>query len=242
MTRHLEPVSNGKQIYVSENCRFSTDTILLADFSMPKKNERCADFGTGCGLIPILWAIRSTVKKAYGIEIQKDACALFADSIRLCGFEDRLEAIEGDLRGLSDERLRELDLIACNPPYKPLGSGIRSKAKEEDLARHEVTLSLFEAAKAAGAMLRFGGRFCVCQRPERLAEVMEAFRANRIEPKRLRFVQQRAGKTPFLFLLEGKRGAKPYLRVEPVLMIEENGVYSEEMMRIYGDYKNSPEL
>ncbi len=239
--RKLEPVSKEKKIYVSERHKFSTDTILLADFSMPKKNERCADFGTGCGLIPILWAIRSPMKKAYGIELQKDACALFADSIRLCGFEEKLEAIEGDLRSLSDERLRELHRIACNPPYKPIGSGIRSSAPQEDLARHEVTLTLNDAAKAAASMLRFGGRFCVCQRPERLPEVLEAFRANRIEPKRLRFVQQRAGKPPFLFLLEGRLGAKPFLKVEPVLLVEENGGYTEEMMRIYGDYKSAPQ-
>ena len=240
--RELEPVSKGKKIYVSEQHRFSTDTILLADFSMPKRNERCADFGTGCGLIPILWAIRSQMKKAYGIEIQKDACALLADSIRLCGFEEKLEVIEGDLRNLQNDDIRELDLISCNPPYKPLGSGIRSKTQEDDLARHEVTLSISDAAKAAAARLRFGGRFCVCQRPERLCEVMEAFREHKIEPKRLRFVQQRSGKAPFLFLLEGKLGAKPFLTVEPVLLIEENGIYSGEMMHIYGDYKNSPIL
>lgn len=31
--KHLEPLGSGIKIYVSDSYRFSTDTILLADFS-----------------------------------------------------------------------------------------------------------------------------------------------------------------------------------------------------------------
>lgn len=79
----------------------------------------------------------------------------------------------------------------------------------------------------------------MCQRPERLSDVISSMRAHNIEPKRLRFVQQRPGKAPKLFLIEGRRGGKPGgLIVEPVLLIEgENGDFSEEMIKIYGEYK-----
>ena len=68
---------------------------------------------------------------------------------------------------------------------------------------------------------------------------MGAMRANNIEPKRLRFVQQRKTKAPKLFLIEGRRGGKPGgLIVEPVLFIEdEGGNFSQEMIGIYGQYK-----
>ena len=64
-------------------------------------------------------------------------------------------------------------------------------------------------------------------------------RNNSIEPKRLRFVQQRKDKAPKLFLIEGRRGGKPGgLKVEPVLFVEnESGGFSDEMIRIYGQYK-----
>ena len=79
----------------------------------------------------------------------------------------------------------------------------------------------------------------MCQRPERLGDVITAMRDNDIEPKRLRFVQQRKTKAPKLFLIEGRRGGKPGgLIVEPVLLIEnESGEFSEEMIEIYGQYK-----
>ena len=60
-----------------------------------------------------------------------------------------------------------------------------------------------------------------------------------IEPKRLRLVQQRRDKAPKLFLAEGKRGGNPGgLVTLPTLFIEgDNSGLSEEMINIYGDYK-----
>ena len=60
----------------------------------------------------------------------------------------------------------------------------------------------------------------------------------RMEPKRLRFVQQRPESPPWLFLLEGKLGAKPFLQVEAPLLIEGEGGFSKEVLRIYQKEKN----
>lgn len=79
----------------------------------------------------------------------------------------------------------------------------------------------------------------MCQRPERLSDMICSMRNFRIEPKRLRFVQQRMSKAPKLFLIEGRRGGNPNgLIVEPTLFIEkEGGELSDEMIEIYGAYK-----
>ena len=78
------------------------------------------------------------------------------------------------------------------------------------------------------------GRFCLCQRPERLTDVLLAMRQNGLEPKRLRWVQQRSEKAPWLFLAEGKAGAKPGLVTEPPLIVENaDGSYTDEMKQIY---------
>lgn len=236
-----EPISKEKYIYVSQYHKFSTDTILLADFSMPKPGEICADIGTGCGMIPMLWAVRSKMKKAYGIEIQEDAADMAEKSARENGFEEKIVIINADIKEIRDDRLKELHLVSCNPPYKPIGSGIRCEEEQKDVARHEISCSIEDVAKAANSMLRFGGRLCICQRPERLCEIMGILRKYSLEPKRLKLVQQRRDKKPFLFLLEAKKGGKPYLTVEPTLFVEEGGCFSDEMMKVYGDYKSSPE-
>ena len=91
-----------------------------------------------------------------------------------------------------------------------------------------------EVCNAAAWLLQYGGHFCLCQRPERLTDVLLAMRQAGLEPKRLRWVQQRPEKAPWLFLVEGKAGAKPGLTVEPPLIVESaDGSYSDEMKMIY---------
>ena len=71
-----------------------------------------------------------------------------------------------------------------------------------------------------------------------MAAVRAELCAAGLEPKRLRGEQQRPDREPFLFLVEAMRGGRPGLRVEPVLFVEgERGGWSEEMLKIYGEYK-----
>ncbi len=124
-----------------------------------------------------------------------------------------------------------------NPPYKPLGTGIESLGESAKIARHEICCNIEDAVKAAAYLLKYGGRFCMCHRPERLADAISLMRAYRLEPKRLRFVVDKQGEEPFLFLIEGKKNAKPFLRVEPTLSIKkENGKFTEEMLKVYGSF------
>lgn len=238
---HLEPLGGGVKIYVTESYHFSTDTILLADFSAPKNGKKCADLGTGCGTIPLLWLKNNPTISVDAVEIQENACTLAQKNIELNNLAENMRVINADLRELSGKlQFGSYDLVACNPPYKLSGSGIQNPESAKQIARHETECTLDDICLSASKLLQFGGRFCVCQRPERLADVMESMRRFSIEPKRLRLVQQRKSKAPKLFLLEGrKNGNRGYLDVMPTLFIEdENGGFSDEMMKIYGNYKS----
>ena len=238
---HIEPLGNGVKIYVSKSYHFSTDTILLADFSMPKSGKKCVDLGTGCGTIPLLWLKRDRSISVDAVELQKSACELAEKSVELNGFADNMRVINSDLRELRGTLgFGCYDVVACNPPYKQGGTGIKNPESAQLIARHESECTLGDICAAASKLLQFGGRFCVCHRPERLADVMESMREADIEPKRLRLVQQRKSKAPKLFLLEGRKsGNRGFLDVLPTLFIEdENGGFSDEMLAIYGDYKS----
>lgn len=233
-----EPLSPKISVLVTPEHHFSTDTLLLAWFSMPKNNEMCADFGTGCGTIPLLWAARSKPQKIWAVEIQKQAAAQANFSVNFNNLQEKIQVINADLRSISTEHIpKNLHLVAFNPPYKAIGSGIVNKNNSSRVARHEQTCTLKEASEAASSVLRFGGRFCLCQRPERLCDATEAMRSAGIEPKRMRLVQYRASKRPSLFLLEGRKGGNPGLVIEPVLLLtDDNGNQTEELKQIYGTY------
>ena len=73
----------------------------------------------------------------------------------------------------------------------------------------------------------------MCNRPERLGDVISAMKAADIEPKLLRFVSNTPEQAPWLFLIEGKKGSKPYMKVAPSLFMQGEDGYSDEVKKIY---------
>lgn len=234
-----EPLAGGRVIFVSADSRFGTDAVLLADFASPKRIDRAVDLCTGGGIIPLLWLCGDAPReKVIGVEIQRECCALAERSIAANGDGDRFRVLECDLREINQFLPREqYSLVTCNPPYFAAGSGFPNQSEGRAIARSEVMCDSYDVCRAARYLLKYGGRLCVCQRPERLTDVICAMREQGIEPKRLRLVQQRKESEPWLVLLEGRRGGKPGLKCLPALIVEDvGGRYSDEMKRIYGRY------
>lgn len=241
----LEPLGNGVEIIVNDIHHFSTDTILLADFAAPKQGDCVVELGTGCGTMPLLWTREQRCKEIVALDIQENAVDMLKRSIEHnkenghtnCECITPLHADLKDLKGKLP--FGHYNLVVCNPPYKLSGSGIKNPEEQKTLARHEESCTLDNICEAASRLLQFSGRFCICQRPERLCDVMLSMRKFDIEPKRLRLVQQRPDKEPKLFLLEGRyKGKVGFMQVQPVLFIEdEQGDFSREMKQIYGLYK-----
>lgn len=237
---HLEPLGKNISIYVSDSYHFTTDTILLANFSKPNGKKKCVELGTGCATIPLLWCKDNLNLEIKAVEIQKDACTLANKSICLNNLQEQIEIINEDLKELKNKiNFGYFDTVVCNPPYKLSGSGILNPDSKKHIARHETECTLSDICACASKLLKFGGSFFVCQRPERLSDVIEEMRKVNIEPKTLQLVQQNKNKAPKLFLLEGKRsGKRGFMKVLNTLLIEDdNGNYSKEMIDIYGEYK-----
>lgn len=232
-----ETLGENLSICVSPDHKFGTDSFLLADFAAPKRKETACDLGTGCGIIPLLWFRRrlDAPRQAFGVELQQKGVFQLTQTInRHRELVGRITGIHSDLKELAGKLpAGGFDVVTCNPPYKPAQTGILSRSDPDKIARHETACTIGDVSAAAARLLRFGGRLCLCQRPERLTDVLEALRQNGLEPKRLRFVQQRQEKAPWLFLVEARKGGKPFLRVEPPLLVEGEGGFSPELLRIY---------
>ena len=230
---------NGKlKICTSNEHKFGPDAFLLSDFAQVKRKDRCVDLGTGCGIIPLLWfrEPEDAPQVAYGVDIQPQAIQQMKLTVEACNLQERLIPVEGDLKDLSPQLPADsFTLVTCNPPYKATNTGILNEADAHTIARHEILCNINEVCRAAARLLKFGGRLCICQRPERLLDTLEAMRNNKIEPKRLRFVQKKGDTAPWLFLVEGKKGSAPYMKVEAPFLIQakDSDENSDELRRVY---------
>ncbi len=234
-----EKLAENLDIFISEAHIFTSDAIVLADFAKPRHKDKCCDLGTGNGIIPLLWLRDFKPKEITAVELSDSAIELFEKTLKHNHIEDKVNLIHHDLRDLKNILPNEyFDIVTINPPYKKLGTGIINEKEDYKNARHEFNCNLFDAAKAASYLLKFGGRYCMCQRPERLPEMFEAMKKYKIEPKMMREVIQRKGKEPSLILLEGKKGAQEGFRINPPLFIEnDDGTYTKDADELFNSYK-----
>lgn len=234
-----EPLGCGHYIYVSHHHNFGTDAILLADFARPKNKDRIVDLGTGCGIIPMLMHRHTDFKSAVGVDISKEACRLAVRSVNEQNI-DNISVVCSNLTELKGKVEFGINtLVTCNPPYKKNGAGLQNPDSVCRTARHEIACTLEDIVGVSAKLLQTSGRLCMCHRPERLTDLICLMRQYKIEPKRLRTVAQRKGESPWLVLVEGRRCGNSGLTVEPQLYIEENGEFSDEMIKIYGSYKEA---
>ena len=211
-----------------------TDSILLANFARPAPRDRVLDLGTGTGILPLLLAFDRPSLTATAVELDPAACDLARENMELNGLSQRVSVLSGDLR-----HHRELiptgrfDLTVSNPPYFPVGSG-QGASNGLVYARGDGTCTLDDLCRAAAWATRWGGRFCLVFRPDRLTDLLCALREHGLEPKRLRPVHHHASAPVNLVLVEARRGGNSGLLWEPDLYLyNADGTETAELRSIY---------
>lgn len=225
-----------KIIQKKDGYRFSIDPVLLCAFARVEEGEQVADLGTGAGVVPLILARRTAARRLVGVEIQPALADRARRSVRLNALEDRVEIVEGDLRNLGEVlEPGDFDVVLANPPFRKSGSGRQAPREERAAARHELAGGVTDFLRAAVLLLRHGGRFYVIFLAERLAELLAEMRQRGLEPKRLRCVHSRFEAKARMVLVEGRKGGRCGLTVEPPLFVYEGEKYSPEVSRIYGE-------
>ncbi len=227
-----EDLGEGYKICVSSEHRFGTDAFLLADFASPRHKDKVIDLCTGDGIVALLMSRDNKPKEIFAVEIQEKAYKQLCLS-REASNAGEIVPVMADLKEWRPPH--QVDVITCNPPYKIDNTGAKNEVEAVSIARHEIACTVYDVCAAARKMLKFGGRLCICNRPERLSDCIEAMRQNGIEPKRLRTVHKDTNSDAWLILLEGAMGGAKFMKVLPPLIVKgDNGeAYSEEMKRIY---------
>lgn len=214
--------------------RLGTDSVLLAHFAKNNRDRRACDLGCGAGVLSVLLAWHNPALYVDAIDLLPQAVENARENAAVNGLEERIAARCLDIRDYRALEAGAYDHVTTNPPYYAEGSGKAPRSPSLASARQEKTCTLRDICEAAAYLTRWGGRFTLVHKPERMAEVITLCSAHGLEPKRLRLVQHKARSQPSLFLLECRRGGRPGLKVEPPLILaEEDGSDSAEIREIY---------
>lgn len=218
---------------------FSLDSIMLANFvSIRLRDSNILDVGTGNAIIPLILSLR-TNKNIVGVEIQDKLVALANKSIIYNNLVDQITIINDDIKNYSKFNNNKFDVVVCNPPFfKNNGSNYINLSEEKAIARHEITLNLSDLLKCAKILLKSNGNFAMVHRTERLLEIIEEFKKNNIEPKRIQFVYENINKGSTLVLIEGQFNGKPGLIIDkPFILYNLDGSMTEEYNNLLTEVK-----
>lgn len=226
----------GLKIYQdTEMFSFSLDSVLLANFVTLNKNiKEVLDIGSGNAVIPMILSTK-TKANITGIEIQEKSFNLGDKSIKYNKLEDRINFINTDIKEYKKNNSQELfDVITCNPPYfKVIETSNLNKNDYKTIARHEIKLNLSELFKIASYLLKNKGNIAIVHRPERLIEIIEEMKKNRIEPKKIQFIYPGKDKEANILLIEGVKNGNPGLKILPPLYSHENNEYTSEIKKYF---------
>ena len=199
---------------------FGVDAVFLSDFVKVKPGETVLDLGTGNGIIPILLSAKTGGKKFTGLEIQENTADMARRSVAYNHLEDRIEIVTGDIKEAAEIfKPAFFDVITTNPPYMLSQHGLSNPDDAKAIARHEVLCTLDDILRESMRLLQDKGRFYMIHRPFRLTEIMIKMNHYKIEPKRIQFIHPYIDKEPVLVLIEGVRGARSRVTVEPPIII-----------------------
>lgn len=226
----------NRKIFQDDECfSFSLDSVMLANFVTIRLRDRnILDLGTGNGAIPLIVSLR-TDKNIVGVEIQKRLSDMAEKSVKYNNLSEQIKIINVDMKEfVNSNNIESFDVITCNPPYFRVNEkNYFNLSLEKLIARHEVKVTLSDVFYVSRKLLKNNGNLAIVHRPERLLEIFDLFRKNSIEPKRIRFVYEKASKESTLVLIEGQKNGRPGLKIEkPLILYNEDGSMTGEYEKL----------
>lgn len=255
-------IKNMKIIQNKNGFCFGIDSVLLSDFAKEiKDNARVVDLGTGTGILGILLCAKTNLQEIIGVEIQKEVAEMAQRSVRLNCLENKFKILNLDIKEIknkdkfNDKKIEKnqkinhkvdtrntetileknsFDYVVTNPPYKKINTGKINTNEKKLISRHELTANLDDFIETAQYLLKDKGTLFMVHRPDRLVDILQEMRKEKIEPKEIRFVYPKIKEEPNLVLIKGIKNARPFLKMDkPLYVYDEEGNYTEEILEIY---------
>src|SRR3972149_1037889 len=96
----LDEIQDVPIIQPKKGHRFTTDSILLARLSTPKKHAKVLELGTGCGIVSIILSKRIPSLRITAVEIQEDMARVAERNVIMNNMKPRISVLNRDIKEL----------------------------------------------------------------------------------------------------------------------------------------------
>ncbi|MDO5713305.1 MAG: methyltransferase [Tissierellia bacterium] len=210
---------------------YSVDSVFLTHFASPK--GKVADLGCGTGLLSLYAAYQKEVIRVDSVDILPEVINLLEQSIKYNHLEDIVYAYCEDVLDFSESHKNTYDTVLVNPPY--FKNSLKKLSPYKALAKQEENRSLEDFIYGASRLLKGGGRGYFVLPAQRLVDGLTWLRTYKLEPKRIQFLSKKQGEPPFIFAVEGLKGGKSFLKIEPSQFLYDKEGRPLDYKNIYGE-------
>lgn len=196
--------------------RFSTDALLLAQFTPLEKINFFAELGTGCGVIALELLKRKPAMQALALDYNKELLESAKENALLYACEKNIAFVEEDLRNfpkvhntITKDFQNSCELVVCNPPWllENQGKLPKDEIKRNALFGDKHTYNTF--FRAARYFLKERGLLSFVTIPERVEHSFSALSANTFVLKKIQFVHKSVDREAiFMLVLAELKGKK----------------------------------
>lgn len=196
--------------------KFGADAFALANFATSyvkrkKSTIRYLDLCSGTGIIGILMNRLNNFESTVFVELNDYAMRINQINLEINRIKG--EVLNTDIRKLLDKLpIDSFDYITINPPYMRANHGLKTINEEKDLAKIEPDDDfLYDTFKIAFKLLKDRGELFMVHRVERMADIFECSRLNRMEPKTLQFIRNAGSKKASIMMVRFIKNGNKFL-------------------------------
>lgn len=229
-----EKVFRFKQFAVKNDLtamKVGTDGVLLGAWCPVEQSGRVLDVGTGCGVIALMIAQRSSRTVIDAIDIDHDAIEEASYNFTNSPWAERLTAVEGDFNKMAPERC--YDLIVSNPPF--FTNGVLPTGDARTIARHTGSLTYRQLIGGAMRLMTDDGTLALISPTDAEGDITEAATFASLPVRRLTRVIPVEGAIPKRTLWLLSRCDIPY-REDSMTIARRDGSFTAEYIALTGAF------
>ena len=217
--------------HLQSSMKVGTDAVLLgAWLPVPENCKEILEIGSGCGVISLMLAQRTTANIT-GIDMDEKSVKEAQKNAENSPWKNRVQFVQETAQDFAQKTTQKFDLIVSNPPF--FENSLKSPKTNKNIAKHTDTLPLSILIQTINTLLSNTGQtglilpFVTAEKFEILAK------NNRLYATKKTYVSPTPTKKPNRMLMLFERAAKPC--EEDSFVIRENG-YTKEYCEFVKDY------
>ncbi|MBP5179959.1 MAG: methyltransferase [Clostridiales bacterium] len=216
---------------LTDGFRFGTDTVLLAwftaSFIREGQSKKLLEQGSNCGACSLLVSARRPEVHIDAVEVDEDACEVFAKNVEDNDLSHKMRVFIGDVRDLPDAiKQVQYDIVFMNPPFfkKENGPATDESKKGKLQGKFEENGSLEDFIRSgASRLIPTSGLMTIVMTATRASETIKLMYKYGVKVTHFMSVHPFPDRKAEMVLLAGRRTESvPQLEIMPPLILNEH--------------------